>query len=80
LVLFVALFLYASTLEGWGAFVVAPLLRWIVLLSLALGAAGVVLSIRAATAGEPHLAPLAATALAGSVGLWFLIFWLGPAP
>ena len=71
-----ALVIYMGRLEGWGAWAVAPTILPIAIASLALGGVGITLCVRAGNRGKPVLAPMLATLVAGSVGLWFLVsFW-----
>ncbi|MCI0626642.1 MAG: hypothetical protein L0387_34170 [Acidobacteria bacterium] len=77
LVAFLAFSHYVNSLEPFSALFAAPLLFLPLILSLAIGCAGIVLVIQAARRREKLLALTLATLLASSVNLWFLGgFWI----
>ncbi len=72
LLFFVAFQVYTGHLEGWGAWVVAPLFLPIVALSAVQGTYGLHLAARAATVNWRTILMVAAI-LAGSIAVWFIV-------
>jgi hypothetical protein len=69
LLAFLGILYWMSTLEGWGALGVVPLLRRTIIFSAALGVVGVALMVRARLRRQKILGLLLATLLAGSAAL-----------
>ncbi|HSR42972.1 MAG TPA: hypothetical protein VLL48_12385 [Longimicrobiales bacterium] len=70
---FVALRVYAGTLEGWGVWALAGAVRWLVLFSAGVGAVGLALIAWLRRKGRPVTGVVLATLLGGSLAVAYVV-------